>query len=394
MATFAYIARDPGGQRITGTLAGASEQMILTELQARSLAPVRVHRVHERRSLGRGVTTRQLANAYRQMSDLLRAGVPLLRALRLLGRSKSNPRLAVVMNEVAEEVADGGHLADALARHERFFPPIQIAMVRAGERGGFLEQVLQRMGTFLEHQADLRGKVIGNLIYPVVLLTLGIGIVVFALVFLVPKFENFYASIELPLPTKLLLGSSALLVSYWYLFIMALIGLAALGWWLRRQPAVRRTIATWQLRVPRLGALTRDLAVGRFARILGTLLDNGIPMLPAMQISRDATGHILLTDAIEDATESVRAGETLARPLEASGMFTDDMIEMINVGESANNLPEVLITMADTIEKRVDRVLSAFVRMMEPVLLLLMAGMVLFIFVALMVPMLKMSSSI
>ena len=175
---------------------------------------------------------------------------------------------------------------------------------------------------------------------------------------------------------------------------MALAVLVAGLWWIRRHPTWQRLIARWQLRIPTLGTLTRDLAVGRFARVLGTLLDNGIPLLPAMEISRDATGHVLLADAITKASEAVRSGETLASPLAESGMLSEDMIEMISVGESANNLPGVLVNLADTIEKRVDRLLTALVRLMEPLLLLMMAGMVLFIFVALIVPMLRMSRTI
>jgi general secretion pathway protein F/type IV pilus assembly protein PilC len=303
-------------------------------------------------------------------------------------------RLAKVMNDVADAVSDGDHLADAMAEHEDVFPSVQIAMIRAGERGGFLEEVLERMGSFIEHQAELKGKVIGNLIYPIVLVGVGLAIVTLALVFFVPKFRVFYARIELPLPTKILLGASYLLTNYWLVLILAMIALVVAFWWLRRQESVRRVIAKWQLRVPKLGPLVQSLAAGRFARLLGTLLENGIPLLPAMQISRDATGHILLNEAIDEAIEAVRAGETLAKPLEASGMFAEDVIEMISVGESANNLPEVLITIAETIEKRVDRMLAIFIRLMEPLLLLMLAGMVLFIFVALVVPMLRMSSAL
>jgi len=394
MGTFAYIARNDAGEKVAGKLAAASELGVLAELQSRSLAPVSVRELRDGPRVRRGVPVRKLAMAYRQMSDLLRAGVPLLRALKLLGQSKANPRLATVMTEVAENVADGGHLADAMAAHEDVFPPVQIAMIRAGERGGFLEEVLERMGNFLEHQADMRGKVIGNLAYPVALLAVGLGVIVFALVVIVPQFETFYARIALPLPTRLLLGTSALLTDHWPLVLIGIAGLVAAGWWLFKQPGVRLFLARWQLRVPQVGGLTRDLAVGRFARVLGTLLENGIPLLPGMQISRDSTGHLLLGMAVDRAIEEVRAGETLARPFAESGMFTADMIEMISVGESANNLPGVLITLADTIEKRVDRLLSAFVRLMEPLLLLVMAGLVLFIFIALMVPMLQMSSSL
>lgn len=394
MSTFAYIARDPAGQRVTGTLAAPSEQAVLTELHGRDLSPLQVHQVAERPHLKRRVSSRHLATAYRQLSDLLRVGMPLLRALQLLGRSKSNPRLAAVMATIAEDIAEGSRLGDAMSRHTEAFPPVQVAMIRAGERGGFLEQVFARLGTFLENQADMRAKVIGNLIYPVVLLTVGAAIVVAALVFFVPQFQDFYSRIELPLPTKILLGASALLTRYWVFVTLAIIGVIVTCAWLWRKPSVRRTLARWQLRLPKLGPLLSSLAIARFARILGTLLGNGVPMLAAMKISRNAVGHILLAEAIDEAAEAVRAGEPLAEPLAASGMFADDVAEMIAVGESANNLAEVLITIADTVEKRVDRMLGLFVRLMEPLLLLALAGVVLFIFIALIVPMLRLSSAI
>lgn len=394
MATFSYIARDSAGQKVEGKLAGNNTQAVLTELQSRQLSPVRVDEVRERRRVQRPISTRQLAMAYRQLSDLLRAGVPLLRGLSLLGRSKSNPRLAQVMAAIADSVSEGSRLADAMSAHGDVFPAIQVAMVRAGERGGFLEPVLHRMGTFLEQQADMRGRVIGNLIYPFALLAIGLVIVIVAMVAFVPKFRDFYARIELPLPTRILLGASDLLSGYWLVIVVAVLALAALGWRLWREPTVRRRLAVWQIRTPALGPLVRNLAVGRFTRILGTLLENGIPMLQAMQIARDAAGHVLLAEAIDRAADAVRSGETLATPLAESGLFSEDVMEMIAVGESANNLPQVLVTIADTIEKRVDRLLNIFVRLMEPALLLGLAGVVLFIFVALIVPMMRMSTSL
>lgn len=394
MATFAYIARDGAGQRIEGKVAAANAQAVLTELHSRQLAPVQVKEVREQRRVQRRVSARHLATAYRQLGDLLHAGVPLLRALRLLGRSKSNPRLAKVMAAVADAVAEGSRLADAMAAHGEVFPAVQIAMVRAGERGGFLEPVLQRMALFLEQQADLRAKVIGNLIYPALLLLFMITVIVVALVAIVPKFRDFYTRIEIPWPTRVLLTASDVMVNYWLWVVGVLIVAAVALWQLRSNEQVRRTLALWQLRVPKLGPLVSSLAVGRFARILGTLLENGIPMLSAMQISRDAAGSILLAEAIDNATEAVRSGETLAKPLADSGMFADDVVEMISVGESANNLPQVLITTAETIEKRVDRMLTVFVRLMEPALLLVLGGAVLFIFTALIVPMMRMSSSL
>ncbi|MHC4415613.1 MAG: type II secretion system F family protein [Planctomycetota bacterium] len=394
MGSFAYVARDAAGHQVTGTVAAASEQAVLAELQGRDLAPVRLHPLRRQARWQRRVPSRHLATAYRQLADLLRVGMPLLRALELLGKSRSNPRLAAVMSAIADDVVEGSRLADAMTRHTDVFPSIQVAMIRAGERGGFLEQVFARLGAFLEHQADLRAKVIGNLIYPVVLLTVGLAIVVAALVFFVPKFQDFYSRIELPLPTKILLGASALLTQYWLIGLLGIVA-AALGYfWIARRSNVQHVIARWQLRVPKLGGLVASLAIARFTRILGTLLGNGVPMLSAIQISRDAVGHVLLSKAIDEAGEAVRAGEPLAKPLADCGMFPEDVAEMIAVGESANNLPEVLITIAETIEKRVDRMLNLFVRLMEPLLLLGLAGVVLFIFVALIVPMLRMSSAI
>lgn len=392
--TFSYIARNAAGQKIEGRLAGSSAATVLAELQSRALAPVRVEELREKPHLRKSVGVRHLAAAYRQLSDLLRAGVPLLRALRLLGRGKSNPRLAAVMEKIADAVADGQRLADAMATHAEFFPPVQVAMVRAGEKGGFLDSVLARMGGFLEHQADLRSKLIGSLIYPFVLMAVGGGIVIFALLVFVPKFKDFYARIVLPWPTKVLLTMSELL-THWWLPMLAGLALVLFGVWrLLQTPRVRRAVVEAQTKLPALGPLTRAVAVGRFARILGTLLENGIPMLQAMQISRDAAGNILLAEAIDQSVEAVRAGEALSKPLAASGLFDEDVIEMINVGESANNLPQVLVTVADTIEKRIDRLLGVFMRLIEPALLLCMAGAVLFIFIALIVPMMRMSSGL
>lgn len=394
MATFSYIARDEAGQRIEGKVAAASTQAVLADLHSRHLAPVQVKEVREQRRVQRRVSARHLATVYRQLGDLLHAGVPLLRALKLLGRSKSNVRLAKVMAAVADAVAEGSRLADAMAAHGDVFPPVQIAMVRAGERGGFLELVLQRMAFFLEQQADLRAKVIGNLIYPALLLLFMLTVIVIALVGIVPKFRDFYTRIEIPWPTRVLLGASDLMTNSWPWVVAAVVVIGVALWQLRSSQRVRRAIAMWQMRLPKLGPLLSSLAVGRFARILGTLLENGIPMLSAMQISRDAAGSILLAEAIDNATEAVRSGETLAKPLADSGLFADDVVEMISVGESANNLPQVLITTAETIEKRVDRMLTVFVRLMEPALLLVLGGAVLFIFAALIVPMMRMSSSL
>ena len=394
MANFAYLARDQEGRSVSGTVEGLNPGAVVSELQSRGLAPVRVTEAASAPATGRKVPTVRLAAAYRQLADLLRAGVPLLRSLRLLARSKSHAGLAEAMAAIADSVAEGERFADAMGRFPRTFPSVQVAMIRAGERGGFLEQVLARLGAFLEKQSEMKGKVIGNLIYPVVLLVVVLGLVVAALVFFVPKFADLFAEMQLPLATRVLLGLSAWLTGWWPLLLVLCVAAVA-GWiWMSRRPGARRTIAAGQLRLPGIGPILRNLAVARFCRTLGTLLENGIPLIAAMQISRDAAGNPVLAEAVDAAVESVRSGEPLAAPLGRSGLFPEDTLEMIAVGESANNLPEVLIGVADGAERRIDSLLTILVRLMEPALLLLLAGLVLFIFMALVVPMMQMGSDL
>jgi len=395
MPNFAYIARDAAGQKVTGTLTNlAGEDAAVAELQSRQLAPVTIKAVRPAPVLQQRISLRQRATMFTQLADLLRSGVPLLRALRLVGRAKSSGRLSAIMSVVAEAVADGEPLADAMAKHGSVFPQIHVAVVRAGERGGFLDVVLARLGEYLEQQADLRSRVIGGLIYPVMVLSFGAVLVLLALVYFVPKFEALFKSPDLPAATMLLLGASRLVTERWPMLLVGVAIAMTLGVWVWRQPGIRRSLLKAQLRVPVLGSLVRGLAVSRFARTLGMLLDNSIPMLTAMQISRDAVGHQLMAEAVESATDSVRRGESLAGPLSQSGLFEEEVIEIIGVGESANNLPEVLLRIAETQEKRVERWLNVLVRLMEPLLLLVLAGVVVFIFLALVLPLMKMGSTL
>jgi general secretion pathway protein F len=391
---FEYTARNGTGERVTGVLAGNSEQAVLGELEARQLIPITIQTRAERRiTLGGRVSVRKLAMTYLQLSDLLRAGVPLLRSLRLLGNRKSQPRISSVFKDLSEAVAQGEDLAEAMARHPEVFPKVHIAMVRAGERGGFLEQVMARLGQFVMGQAELRGKVIGNLIYPGVLMTA--GAIVLAVIFgiFVPKFRPLFAEIpDLPAVTHIVFGASTLVSRYGLWTVGGLLVLGAVFWRVAQQPRVRRQLSAIKTRSPVLGPLVRSLAAARFCRMLGTMLANGIPMLTAMQIARDAAGNMLMEEAIDKATESVRSGQVLAGPLNESGLFGEDVIEMISVAETANNLDEVLITIAETIETRVDRMLNTVIRMIEPLLLLLIAGVVVLVAAGLILPMTRLKA--
>lgn len=394
MPTFDYTARDSSGRRVTARADAVSEAALSSDLAARGLAPIRIT-VARARSRGARVGVRALAASYRQLSELLRSGVPLLRALRLLGRGKSNAALASAWSEVADAIASGERLADAMSRHPRVFAPVHVAMVRAGERGAFLEPVLARLALLLEQQADLRGRVIGNLMYPAVLLLVGAAVVVASLVFFVPKFQDFFDKLpSLPLATRILLGASELFTAHAFLTSTAVIAVVVAAAVLLRRDDFRFWLVARAMKLPLLGPLFASIAVARFARMLGTLLENGIPMLQAIEIARDSAGNPVLGKALGRAIDAVKQGEQLSKPLADSGLFAEDIIEIIAVGESANTLPSVLVRLADTLEARIDRALALVLRLMEPAMLLVIACVVMFIFLALVVPMMQLSSQL
>lgn len=393
MPTFEYTALTTAGERVGGVLAGVSEQAVLGELESRQLVPVSIAEQKERRPVvRRTLPARQMALCYQQIGDLLKAGVPLMRALRLLGNRRSRPQVAATFRELADAVAEGTELAEAMSRRPDVFPRIHVAMVRAGEKGGFLEAVFTRLGEFVGAQADMRSKVVGNLIYPAVLVCFGVAILGAMFGIFLPMFRQLFEPMRdrLPWITKVLFAASDLVRGYALVTIALVVVAVVVVRRISHRPAVARRLAVARTWSPVLGPLVRSLAAARFCRMFGTMMANGIPVLTAMQIAKDAAGNVLMEEAIDGATESVRQGQPLARPLGDSGLFPDDVIEMISVGESANNLDEVLLTIADTTERRVDRLLSNAVRLVEPLLLMAIAGIVVVVALALILPMMDM----
>lgn len=398
MPNFEYTAINRAGKRVSGLLAAVSEQAALQELETQRLTPVTVAARGEGVGTKRRVPARKLGEAYQQLADLLHAGVPLLRSLRLLGGRKSAPRLAEVFRELADSVSEGDELAKAMAARPEVFSSVHTAMVQAGEKGGFLETVLNRLAQLVTRQADLRSSVLGNLAYPAVLV--GVGVLVLGVVFgvFIPQFRPVFEKIEaergLPTITTVVFAISDAIGRFG---LPLGIGLAAAGIGLAKwskRPEMRARIAHAKTRLPVLGRIVRALAAARFCRMLGTLLGSGVPMIASMQIARDAAGNALMEAAIDDAVDAVRAGQPLAPPLGQSGLFEDDVVEMIAVGESANNLDDVLLNIADTLEKRIDRMLTIAVRLLEPLLILVVAGCVGLIAGALIVPLTRMGSNL
>lgn len=395
MPTFEYIAIDKAGARTTGMLSGNTEQAVYAELESRSMTPVRVSEKSERSGVG-GIGKRQLATVYTQLADLLRAGVPLMRSITLLSNQKSQPKLATVFRKLGERVSDGGELAAAMAEQPDVFPRVHVAMVRAGEKGGFLEEVFAQLGKFVLGEAELRGKIIGSLVYPIVLLTIGSIVLGVLFIFFVPMFRDKMLSRldSVPAVTSFVLGISDIVSKYGLVLLVLAVVLGIVFWSLRKREDVRRRVSILRTRAPVLGPLTRALAAARFCRLLGTMESNGVPLLTAMGIAKDAAGNALMEDAIDNAIEAVRAGEPLAGPLAASGLFADDVVEMISVGEAAGNVDQVLLTIAETLEGRVDRLLSGAVKLIEPLMLAFLAIGIALVAIALILPMTQMTSSL
>lgn len=398
MPTFAYKARNEGGQPITGTLVADSDAAAARILGERDLLPTEVNEVKaEGRSLLTGKTRRvspsKVGVMYEQLADLLRAGVPLLRSLQVLSEQAANPTLSQVLREVHDDVSGGDTLADAMDKHPHAFQSLHVSMIRAGEKGGFLEDVLARVSDFVARQDELRNKFIGSMIYPCILLSVGLGAITFVMSYVVPKIRVLLEQQALPWPSRVVFGLSDLL-SEQYLEVAGTLLVFAIVLIAFMQSATGKLIwARVQLRAPGVGRIYTMVALCRFCRIFGTLLANGIPILHALSIAKDSMGNVILAKSVEKAAESVRKGDSLSGPLSASKVFPPAMIDMISVAEESNTLEKVLVQIADTQEARTARQIDLFVRLLEPLMLLLLGAMVLFIAAALLLPIMKMATS-
>lgn len=397
MGDFKYTAKTSSGQTVSGVLAADSEAAALRMLDERDLFPLSLSSGASpggTRGTRRRVRTRDVGLMYGQLADLIGSGVPLLRALDSLIKSTINKRLAGILREVRAAVADGKSLTDSLRDHPDTFPPLHTAMIQAGERASFLEEVLQSLSTFLERLDELRGKVMGSLAYPFLLAGVGTIVLVAALTLFVPKFESLLGDVAKPLPTEIVFGLSRLLRDHWLLLALGLGGLGVLAWAAINSESGRRTFEVWRLKVPVLGHALRLLSITRFCRIFGTMLANGVPILQALAISKDATGSRLLADHIAAATENVRDGRPLTEPLREGGLFPEQILAMIAVAEESNRLEKVLLHIADTVERRTNRQVDQAVRLLEPLILCLVAAAIGFLALGLLLPIFTMAGTL
>lgn len=397
MAEFHYTAKNSSGGTVTGMISADSESAVLRVLDEKNLFPISVVDKSEgvrRKSMKRRVRAKDVGVMYGQLADLIGSGVPLLRSLDSLVRSTVNPRLTEVLKEVRALVADGKSLTEAFRHFPEVFPPLHTAMVQAGERASFLEDVLRSLSGFLERLDELRSKVIGSLTYPAVLATVGLLVLVGALLFFVPRFEPLLANTHMMLPTAVVFAMSRALRGFWPLLAMGAFGAGALFWGTLKSEPGKKMVERWRMKIPLVGTAMRMVAISRFCRILGTMLANGVPLLQALAISKDATGSPLMASQIATAADNVREGKSLTEPLRVGGMFPDQILAMIVVAEESNRLNKVLLNIADTVERRTNRQVDQAVRLIEPLILCMVASAIGFLALGLLLPIFTMASTL
>jgi len=403
MPQFAYKAKKDDGSVVSGLLQADNERSALDSLGRMGVFPLEIASREERgpapaaaRRSGGRVRAGDRALFTRQLADLLKAGVPLTRALRTLREQTSNGQLAATIEAIEKDVNAGAPLHEALGKHPAVFDPLYTSMVRAGETGGFLEDVLRRLSIFIEKDQELRSRIASALAYPVLLIVIGTFAIGFLMVFFIPRFSEIFRKMggALPLPTQIVMAVSRVLSEQWMFVAVGAVGALFGGSRLSSSAAGRRLLDRVKLRLPVFGDVVRKSALSRFTRTLGTLLKSGVPILGALQISREAMGNAVLMDDVDEAAAGVRQGRSLAETLRASRNVPPVVVDMIAVGEESGNLDQVLVDVADAYDLQVDRAVRVFVSLFEPALLLFMAALVGFIVIAMLLPVFSLSSMI
>jgi type IV pilus assembly protein PilC len=400
MPVFQYTARTLKGELINDKIDLPTRDDVIAHLRKNRLVVVQVRPAPRefklRLKLGSGVKTRDLVVFTRQFSTMINAGLPLVQALDILARQTENKALADVTRQVVYDVESGQTLADALRKHPRVFGDLYVNMVAAGEAGGILDTILLRLAQFLEKNDAIVRKVKGAMIYPGVILTVAVIAVAVLLIFVIPTFQNMFASVnlELPLPTRIVIGASNLLKHYWWLIIGGIgLGVFALSRYYRTAPG-RLQIDALLLKMPVLGDVLRKAAVSRFTRTLGTLISSGVSILDGLEITARTAGNMVIHNAVMESRASIAGGETISAPLQKSEVFPPMVISMIAVGEQTGGLDEMLSKIADFYDEEVDAAVSALLSLMEPVMIVVLGVIVGGMVVAMYLPIFDMVNAV
>ena len=405
MAKFIYEAVDSQGNEVKDEIEAATEKEANDKIRALNFFPTKVvpkgggggggglgTPVAGKKGgfgFGMSVSSKQLTQFTRQFATLLDAGLPIVRSLDILHNQQKAGLLKITLADVKSEVEGGSSLSEAIGKHPRVFDRLYVNMVKAGEAGGVLDQILSKLADYMEKSIRLKQKIIGALVYPIAVITIAGAILALIMIFIIPKFEQMFKEMEigtLPWITELLLGIARTMTDFWYLLvafpILTWIGIVAIG----KTPKGRYTLDLIKLKFPIFGTIISKSSVSRFCRTLGTLIQSGVPILNALSIIKGATGNAVVQQAVESVHNSIREGDTIAEPLKHSGVFDDLVVNMIQVGEETGELDKMLMKVADTYENEVDTLVGALMSLLEPVLIVGMGITVGFIVIALFMP--------
>ena len=409
MPVFAYEAVDASGQKVSREVNASSKDEAIKQIRSQGLRPTRIAVKAKAQAAAptekkkkRGlvlfdrVKQAQIVTFTSQLSTLQDAGLPIVRSVKILETQQRPGKFKDQLGAIAEEVEGGSTFSEALSKYPKSFDKLYVSMVKAGEAGGVLDVILNRLAGFMEKSQKLRKKVKGAMIYPVAVLSVAGLILFFIMIYVVPSFEQMFKDLgqKLPAPTQLLLTLSQTLQRFWYLipgipFIFIMI-LKAIG----RSEKGRLALDRFKLSLPVFGLIIKKSSISRFCRTLGTLISSGVPILEALRIVKDAIGNVIISNAIEEVHGSIREGDTIAGPLRQSGIFDELLVNMIDVGEETGELDKMLIKIADNYETDVDVAVEGMSSLLEPLLIVGMGGIVGFIVIALFLPLIDIIKNI
>ncbi|MEI9962909.1 MAG: type II secretion system F family protein [Limisphaerales bacterium] len=423
MPQFSYRARRRSGELVEGVLEVNDRPAALAQIQRLGLFPIAVDTAKAgaitldgKRPPAKGVDLmaflpptlraqlsqkrkpklQELATFTQQLANLLQSGMPLTVALNSMTHLESKGIPAEVSRSLKQEVSEGRGLSDAMALQPRLFSDLYVNMVRAGESSGSLVEVLRRMATHFQQFAEVQAKFTSALIYPAMVITVGIGIILFFMFFMMPRFMEIFNGfgIQLPLPTRLLMGFSKFLLNYWWLLGLLIIVVVILFKRFQASAEGSRKIDEWKMTVPVIGKVVKLNLFGQFARTLGTLLQNGVPVLTALKITEEVLPNRLLKEAIAKMRDAVTDGKSLTQPLAQSKLFPQLMVDLVRIGEETGNVPGALNNIADTYEGELQIGLRVMTNLIEPVLIILMAIIVGFLLLSILLPLFNLISNI
>ena len=396
---YEYSVRDRAGKLVSGKIDADSQAAVAQKLKSMGYAPVSISQVSgggmsaeiSMPKIGAKVKLKDLAVFSRQFATMINAGLSLLRALTILEEQTENAELAKVLTEVRQDVETGQSLSSSLGKHPMIFPPLMVNMTRAGEVGGFLDSVMLQIAENYEAETKLRGKVKSAMTYPVVVFCIAILAVTGMLLFIVPVFAKMFLTLggELPAPTKILIAMSNILkIGAVPLFVLGVVGFIVWGR-VKHQERVHRVVDPIKLKVPVFGSLFQKIALARFARNLGTMMQSGVPILQSLDIVSDTTGNMVLGNAIRDVQDSVRQGESLTAPLTHHPVFPPMVVQMMAVGEDTGALDTMLHKIAEFYDQEVEATTEALTALIEPLMIAFLGGIIGAMIIALYMPIFK-----